>query len=512
MRVKPMLDAVTVVLVSALIFSGGAAVVPAYAQECLPEGTPCEERQLDDFVDVFLSGQVDVTGTSPPTQVAVDAFVSGVTGALDGREQAINDELNGMRVTQATAALRTVMGSRSMLRDPDPAIQRDFVRQAAEAAYLAESLLTVTADPQAADELGRVGMAAYALYITGTVGTGSSRPQPEADGELAIVLAEAIRLIRLILERILGGPTRDEAAEAKDALDDAAERVRNRVPGQGGSAIEYVALGDSYASGSGTGQDSAPGPVACHRSLIAYPGLLDGVLHAASGRRLHAVNKACHGAVVRDYDNRQLSVPGIEGPQRIHLSEETTGLVTISMGGNDLGFESIVKSCLTDLRGFCGAGAGNPLVPAERLAQVQTDLERMYLSILERIRPDGQLVILTYPNIAPTELDATNTCQVTDLVISQAELDMLSRVVTDIVNMVKRAAVRAGGYPRVRVIDMSDAFRNHTICHPSADRWANSVVQSPRRGYDSFHPNARGHRQYAREIAREIGLVLPVGF
>jgi lysophospholipase L1-like esterase len=509
-KTKRLLSAVIAVLVTSAALAGGVSAVPAHAQECPPENDTCEGRELDDFVDIFLRGQVEVTGPSQPAQGAIDEFVAAVGNALGSREQAINDELNGMRVAQATAALRTVIGSRNMLRDPDPGIRRDFVRQAAEAAYLAESLLAVTADPQAADELGQVGMAAYALYVTGTVGTGTSRPQPEADGELTIVMGEFIRLLRLILDRVLGGPTADDAAEAKDALEEAVERVRNRDPGEGGSVIEYVALGDSYASGSGTGRDSAPGPVACHRSHLAYPGLLDGVLHSASERRLHAVNKACHGAVVRDYENRQ-PVAAIEGPQRVHLSQETTGLVTVSMGGNDLGFETIVKACLTNPLGFCGVGEGNPLVPPQKLAQVQTDLERMYINILSRIRPDGQLVILTYPNPAPAAFDVTNSCQVSDFLISEAELDMLNRVVTQIRDMVERAAAAAGGYPRVRVVDMTNAFANHTLCHP-ADPWVNALVPLPRTLYDSFHPNARGHRQYAKEIAREIGLILPVGF
>jgi hypothetical protein len=242
--------------------------------------------------------------------------------------------------------------------------------------------------------------------------------------------------------------------------------------GDGSQVLQYIALGDSYASGPGIGFDTAPGPVGCYRSHLAYSGRLAGALHSASGKLLRPVNVACHGAEIRHYELSQ-PVSGIEGPQRDHLSRESTGLVTVSMSGNDLRFPDIVRACLTD--SFCGKARGEPLATPQELMTVQVQLARMYTDILSRIRPDGQLVVLTYPNIVPLRFD--ETCLTA---VDQDELNMLADLVDEIRDTVEDAVWMAGS-PRIRLVDMSDKFT----------------------------PPDTG--SYANEIARTIGLVLPIG-
>lgn len=506
MRVQRLLRGGVAGLAVAAVLAGvGVAAVPAQAQECPPPagGDVCQ-TELEDYTDFFVGLQVDVTGPSQPPEGAIAEFVTAMLGALNSREQAIVGELNGMRVGTATAALRTAIGSRNMLLHPDPGIRRDFVYRAAEAAYLAESFLVVSSgDLESADDLGQVGMVAYALYVTGTVATGESLPQPDADEELILVLEEYLRFLELLLDVLLGGgETSDAASEAKDALEDAVERLRNRDPGGGGGGgvIEYVALGDSYASGTGTGHYTAPGPPACYRSHLAYPSLLAGAL-TPSGQRLRPVNVACHGARFQDYMYPQMGVRGIEGAQGIHLKRETTGLVTVSMGGNDLVFGDIVYRCLWHHAGFCGVGEGNPLATPQQLDDLRKALTGMYINILSRIRPDGKLVVLTYPNITPPSFLNDDPCWITDKLISRAELAMIADLTIDL-RLTIETAVAAVGSPRVQVVDMSDAFRDHWICQP-VDPWANAL-RSPLN--TSFHPNAAGHRQYARKIAQALGL------
>jgi len=56
----------------------------------------------------------------------------------------------------------------------------------------------------------------------------------------------------------------------------------------------------------------------------------------------------------------------------------------------------------------------------------------------------------------------------------------------------------------IRVIDMSDKFIGHCVCDD--DEWANAATLTK---FNSFHPNAAGHQQYAREIATALGLTVP---
>jgi GDSL-like Lipase/Acylhydrolase family len=516
MRVKRLLRGVAVMM-AAVLAGVGVSAVPAQAQQECPPPNSHEICELELFTDFFLGLQVDVTGPDQPAEGAVAEFVTAVVGALNSREQAIIDQLNRMRVAEASTALRTAIGARNQLRSSDLGIRRDFVYRAAEAAYLAESLLIVSsADPETADELGQVGMAAYALYVTGTVATNETRPQPDADEELIIVLEEYIQFLELLIDILSGGDkpedtcedqnwltdTGEEACEAKDALTAALERILNRDPGDGGGGprvLEYVALGDSYASGTGAGQYYVPGPAACKRSFLAYSYRLAGAL-TPEGHVLNPKNKACDNAWIAYYDDWAQPVPGIEGKQSMHLSRDT-GLVTISMGGNDLGFGSIVLRCINPLNHSCMVEEGGSLVPPETWSTVQFQLMRIYIDILSRIAPDGQLVVLTYPNVVDfSRLNGNNAnCLVPHL--SDAELTMLDELVTDVRDMIDEAVIATGRADRIRVVDMSDAFEGHSVCDD--DPWGHAGTYPP---LSSFHPNAAGHAEYARRIAQELGL------
>lgn len=493
-------------LVAAGVLAGG---VPAAAQECPPDLSICQDpTELENFTWVFVSGfQVNVAEPDQRTEAAIAAFTSEIVGALASREQAIIAELNAMRVAEAAVAVQGVVQRRNSLQDPDSQVRREFVFAAGEAAYRAESLLAVSSDPEASDQLGQLGMAAYALYVTGTVASTTDLPQPDADEELVLVLQEYLRFLRLLLDILLGGETAEAASDVQEGIEQAIRDILERDPGEGGGSqvLEYVALGDSYASGSGIGDRWAqPGtPTDCHRSLLTYSNLLAGY-RTHQGQQLRPVNVACHGAVSNDFLFTQQGVRGIEGPQAMHLSRETTGLVTVSMGGNDLRFPQIVRACLINLAGFCGVGQGNPLASPEDLAFVQGQLNALYTNILARIRPDGQLVILTYPNPTPSSFPNDDPCWVTDKLISQAELAMIAELALDLRFMITAAAAPlvAANPTRVHVVDMSTAFEGHEVC--TNDSWANSLTLP---AYDSFHPNAAGHRAYRDHIAAELNLI-----
>src|ERR1700743_1987189 len=117
-------------------------------------------------------------------------------------------------------------------------------------------------------------------------------------------------------------------------------------------ATRYVALGDSYSSGDGAGSYSGG---SCDRSAYAYP--QQGA--DAHGPAAFAL-VACAGATTGDVLSSQVSA----------LSASTT-LVSISIGGNDVGFSSVMETCVLESTSSCQsavagaeAKAANPL-PSE---------------------------------------------------------------------------------------------------------------------------------------------------
>src|SRR6478735_7526170 len=95
----------------------------------------------------------------------------------------------------------------------------------------------------------------------------------------------------------------------------------------GAAAPSYVALGDSYSSGTGTRSYIADG-TSCLRSVYAYPSLIA----SAKGYALNL--RACSGAKIADVTGTQLSA-----------LTASTSYVTISVGGNDAGFADVLTTC-----------------------------------------------------------------------------------------------------------------------------------------------------------------------
>jgi hypothetical protein len=139
------------------------------------------------------------------------------------------------------------------------------------------------------------------------------------------------------------GPNSSDYFSLEGALTQAV--ITARQGGLGG----YVALGDSYSSGEGAGQygwNSQLPNDNCDRSPNAYGPLLD------SDRALGPLTfVACSGAITADmFDpnhegNININTNQPEDPQLNALTADTK-TVTLTMGGNDVGFGHVLAQCL----------------------------------------------------------------------------------------------------------------------------------------------------------------------
>jgi lysophospholipase L1-like esterase len=101
---------------------------------------------------------------------------------------------------------------------------------------------------------------------------------------------------------------------------------------------KYVALGDSYTA-VGDLLQPAGGPLGCFRSSVNFPHDLAARLHVAD-----LVDASCGGAVTADMTGPQ-SVIGGTNPAQFDSLTPDTDLVTVGIGGNDIGFGDIVTTC-----------------------------------------------------------------------------------------------------------------------------------------------------------------------
>lgn len=239
-------------------------------------------------------------------------------------------------------------------------------------------------------------------------------------------------------------------------------------PAAAAPALNYVALGDSYTAGQGGG---APYDE-CLRTEFGYPAQV----HALPSIDLISL-PACAGATTSSVRTQQL-------PAR---ADFTVRLVTLTVGGNDLGFYDVGRYCPTD-----------PVKCTELLTVTRTEaltlfsnLVKTYWAVKAKF-PVARVVVLTYPRLfvpgfeVPGEVPSSFTAAV------NAAGDAVHKVI-----------VAAARISPVTLVDVRDEFRDHAIGSP--EPWIDFSAEPT----TTLHPNAIGYRQGYFQALVNAGVVPP---
>ncbi|SCG47477.1 SGNH/GDSL hydrolase family protein [Micromonospora coxensis] len=229
------------------------------------------------------------------------------------------------------------------------------------------------------------------------------------------------------------------------------------VPAQASPADHYVALGDSYASGVGAGSYTAESG-SCQRSTKAYPALYQANIRPASYRSV-----ACSGARTTDVTNNQLSA----------LSSTTT-LVSVTVGGNDVGFANIMTTCV--LYGETQCVAAVQAAQDKARAQLPGLLSTVYKGIRAKA-PSARVVVVGYPVFYQL-----GTFCVGLTATSRAKINEGINLVDDIT----RSAAQAAGFT---FADVRSIFVGHQLCS-YGEKWLHALNYA-NIGI-SYHPTAAG--------------------
>jgi lysophospholipase L1-like esterase len=114
---------------------------------------------------------------------------------------------------------------------------------------------------------------------------------------------------------------------------------------------EYVALGDSYTSSTGFSMvpDQTYVPLGCAQSVSDYPHQVAALLKVAAFR-----DASCGGATTGNFAGPQSTQAGTNPPQFDRI-KTTTDLITIGIGGNDVGLVGLAQECLQSTVTSCKA-------------------------------------------------------------------------------------------------------------------------------------------------------------
>ncbi|MEU8003105.1 SGNH/GDSL hydrolase family protein [Catellatospora sp. NPDC049111] len=229
------------------------------------------------------------------------------------------------------------------------------------------------------------------------------------------------------------------------------------TPAQAASTVRYVALGDSYSSGVGAGSYTSESG-SCQRSTKAYP-----ALWAAANAPASYAFVACSGATTTSVTSSQLSA----------LSSTTT-LVSISVGGNDVGFADIMKTCA--LYGTTQCVAAVQTAEDKARASLPGLLDNVYNAIRSRA-PNARVVVLGYPVFYQLGTTCVGLSATSHAKINEG------------INLVDDLTRSAAGRHGFVFADVRSIFVGHQLC--SGDKWLHALNFASL-GI-SYHPMATGH-------------------
>ena len=247
----------------------------------------------------------------------------------------------------------------------------------------------------------------------------------------------------------------------------------------------YVALGDSFTSGPAVPSQLGPttnpsAPKACLRSFDNYPAL------TARALGLILTDASCGGATSEDLTRSQ--GPGI--PAQLSAISSSTSLVSIGIGGNDLGFSTIATNC----------AAATPWGPTrvgwsckshyivhgvDQLAATIRRVGSKVSTVLKEIRArtrHARVLVVGYPDIVPV----TGSGCWPRLPFSTRDLAYLRAVQVGLNAALAKDAMAAHDV----YVDMAAPSASHNACTSEDTRWVDSIVPSP--GSYPLHPSAAG--------------------
>jgi lysophospholipase L1-like esterase len=235
-------------------------------------------------------------------------------------------------------------------------------------------------------------------------------------------------------------------------------------------AVRYVALGDSYSSGTGTRTYYDSG---CQRSVTSYPYLV----HNAHPTWTF-VHAACSGAKTGDILNTQAS----------SLSS-ATNWVSYTIGGNDAGFSSVITECAKP--GWLSNCDGAINTAQSYIANTLPGRLDLVNTKIKSLSPTAKVVVLDYPHLFQGEDCNAGTW------FSPAEETRLNQTADMIRDKLKAAATRAG--TNFVFKDVIPPFVGHAVC--DSPEWLNGL-SSPTG--ESYHPNTLGHSSGYAPVVRTV--------
>jgi hypothetical protein len=294
------------------------------------------------------------------------------------------------------------------------------------------------------------------------------------------------------------------------------------------AARTWLALGDSYSSGTGIEGTLYPGPEGkdCRRATGTPPGFdapaptawpvraFDAVRVAGGIGRIDLV--ACSGARTDDVTAQIKEATLFEGDRRWDI-------VSFTFGGNNLGFGEVMRDCIDiptswlEFRLERGCDVDEKTLAARVDALLGNGDESMFAgtvtmpqllaTVAGYVAPGGDVIVVGYPYlIDDPKVVSIFTCEgihSDDVELLRGAINRLNQGLRRAVDAANADAARSG--ITYHYVSAESLFTNHGLC--SSDSWLNGKVLLPAAGspwidvVSWYHPNQDGHDAIGQEVA-----------
>jgi lysophospholipase L1-like esterase len=254
-------------------------------------------------------------------------------------------------------------------------------------------------------------------------------------------------------------------------------------------AQRYVALGDSFTSAPLVPNQGGL-PLGCLRSDQDYPSLVAAAIHPSS-----FTDVSCYGAATTAMTSSQKALNVSKPPQLDALGPADT-LVTVQVGGDDIGVGHIATACstlsITDpfgspcTRHYTEGGTDQLAQAVERTAPKVASVLR---AIAHRA-PHARILLVGYPVILP----ATGGGCWPEVPIAGGDVPYLRSVENQLNAMLATEAAQNG----VTFVNTYTPSIGHDACQKPSVKWTEGLI--PTSLAVPFHPNARGEQAMARDV------------
>ena len=284
--------------------------------------------------------------------------------------------------------------------------------------------------------------------------------------------------------------------------------------------FNYLGLGDSFSSGEGAYNYRPATDVVnplnkCHVSLDSYPLLLGADMGinsynsvACSGAKIQDIIKKVadyngkesqsKGKSADDFDFEIINnfLPGYRIQQNF-VQKYLPKQITISVGGNDIGFSGIITKCIS-LPEDCFSKQRERADLAKLINDQYYPLVETY-GRLKSASGGGTVNVIGYPQITSEDGACAANAR-----FSQEELRMATQLINYLNSMIERAAKRAG----VVYVDVAEALAGHRLCEGAGQALAvNGLTAGDDKFFDigpianeSYHPNKLGQKLLQTKI------------